>query len=123
MKEMVFSLKFRRSNLFYAATVLCLYHNAALIAQDVSALSMNKAIELALVNNSEVAIASYQTKSAEYFVKEAKGNYLPKLMLNGTYSRNVERQVMFLPEGFGQGGATKVGSDNNFISYLDFSFP
>jgi outer membrane protein len=123
MKELIFRFMHRRENLFYAAIVLCLHQNAALIAQDVSALSMNEAIGLALTNNSEVAIASYQVKGSEYFVKEAKGGHLPKLMLNGTYTRNVESQVMFLPEGVGPGGATKVGSDNNFISYLDFSLP
>jgi outer membrane protein len=93
------------------------------IAQERVSMSLNEAIDIALKSNIEVVIAERQINISEYSVKEAKGHYMPKVTLNGSYSRNIDKQVIFLPEGLGPGGATKIGSDNNFTSYLDLSIP
>jgi outer membrane protein len=93
------------------------------MAQDKIYLGLQEAVDMALKNNAEIAIAKYEINSSAYSVKEAKSNYLPKVTLNSSYNRNIDRQVIFLPEGFGGGGATKIGSDNNFTSYLDLSLP
>jgi outer membrane protein len=83
--------------------------------------SVKEAVDLALANNADVAVVRHNTATAEYGVRESKGNFLPKLNLIGSYTRNIDKPVIFLPEGFGQGGATEIGSDNNFNTYLDLS--
>jgi outer membrane protein TolC len=92
-------------------------------AQNILPLSLSQAVDLALKNNTEIAISEYEVKSSEYVIKEARGNFLPKVNLNGNYNWNIDRQVIFLPDGLGAGGATKVGSDNNIISSLNLSLP
>jgi outer membrane protein len=94
-----------------------------LMAQDPVNVSLSEAIELALKNNQDISIAEYQVARSGYSVSEAKGNYLPKVTVNGTYTWNIDKQVIFLPEGLGPGGATEIGSNNNFSTYLDLSVP
>ena len=95
----------------------------ALYAQDTISVSLQQAIDLGIKGNPDVAIAGLQESSAEYAVRENAGNFLPKLSLNGSYTRNIDRPVIFLPETFGQGGVTKIGSNNNFVGYLSLSVP
>lgn len=94
-----------------------------LTAQQLVSLSLNDAIDLALKNNADVAIAKDNASNAGYIVRESKGNFLPKINLIGTYTRNIDKPVIFLPESFGLGGATKIGLNNNFNTYLDLSVP
>jgi outer membrane protein TolC len=93
------------------------------MGQDILRLTLRDAIDIALKNNNEVTIAEYEITSSEYSIREAKGNNMPKLTLNGSYTRNIDKQVIFLPEGLGAGGATKIGSNNNITSYLDLNLP
>lgn len=97
--------------------------HSKLAAQGSVSFTLSDVIELALKNNPDISIAEYQVTSSGYSVSEAKGNYLPKVTLNGKYNRNIDKQVIFLPEGLGPGGATEIGSDNNFSTYLDLSIP
>lgn len=93
-------------------------------AQDSIPISLNSAIQLALDKNTNIVTANYQFNTAEFALKEAKGNFLPKLYLNANYNRNIDRQVIFLPENFGiENRATKLGSDNEFRSSLNLSLP
>jgi len=92
-------------------------------AQDTVRLSLQQAIEKGQRDNADIVIAGLQKESAEYAVREVTGNFLPKLTLNGTYNRNIDKPVIFLPESFGQGGVTKIGSNNNFVGYLNLSIP
>lgn len=93
------------------------------MAQDSIRLSLKDAIEIALEKNRDVEVAADQTASAQYSIREASGNFLPKVTINGIYTRNVDKQVIFLPEQFGFGGPTRIGSDNNFSSSLDLTLP
>jgi outer membrane protein len=97
--------------------------NLELVAQDPVKINLREAIQHALENNTDISIAKYQVSGSGYSVSESKGNYLPKVTLYGTYNRNIDKQVIFLPEGLGLGGATEIGSDNNFSAYVDFSIP
>lgn len=93
-------------------------------AQDSIPLNLESAIELALLKNTDINIAEYQVKTTEYALKEAKGNFLPKLYLNANYNRNINRQVIFLPDGLGMGGAaTELGADNDYRASLNLSLP
>ncbi len=93
-------------------------------AQDSIPLSLNLAIQLALDKNTNIVTANFQVNHAEFALKEAKGNFLPKLNLNANYNRSIDRQVIFLPENFGiENRATKLGSDNEFRSSLNLSLP
>jgi outer membrane protein len=86
-------------------------------------LSENDAVVLALRNNADISVASDQVRRADLQVREAKGNFMPRLTLTGNYTRNIDRPVIFFPESFGLGGATKIGADNNFNAYLDLTVP
>lgn len=93
-------------------------------AQDSIPLGLNAAIQLALDKNTNIVTANYQVNNAEFALKEAKGNFFPKIYLNASYNRNIDRQVIFLPENFGiENRATKLGPDNEFRSALDLSLP
>lgn len=93
-------------------------------SQDSIPLTLNSAIDLALSKNTDIAIAEYQVNSTEFALREAKGNFLPKLNASATYYRNLDRQVIFLPEAFGMGGgATKLGSNNDYRASLNLAIP
>lgn len=93
------------------------------VAQESVALSLNEAVGLAVKNNADITVARHNATSAEYGVRESKGNFLPKLNLIGNYTRNIDKPVIFLPQEFGLGGATEIGANNNFNTYLDLSVP
>lgn len=93
-------------------------------AQDSIPLNLESAIELALNKNSDIVIANYQVNVSEFSLKEAKGNFLPKLYTNINYNRNINRPVIFLPDGFGMdGAATKLGADNDYRASLNLAVP
>ena len=106
---------------FVLATVLVAHLS---FAQDSIPLSLESALQLAIKKNSNISIANYQAKSAEFALKEAKGNFLPKVNLSANYNRNIDRQVLFLPNASGIGNmATQLGSDNDYSSSLNLSLP
>jgi len=71
-----------------------------------------------------IIISNDQLNASKFAIKEAKGNFLPKLYFNSSYNRNIDRQVIFLSEGLeGNNAATKLGSDNEFRSSLNLTFP
>ena len=107
--------------LFILSTILVVHLN---YAQDSIPLSLASAIDLALNKNVDITIANYQVNTSEFALKEAKGNFLPKLYATANYNRNINRQVIFLPEAFGiGGGATELGSDNDYRATLNLSLP
>ncbi|MBE0424019.1 MAG: TolC family protein, partial [Lutibacter sp.] len=95
-----------------------------MFSQDSISVSLNDAITLAFDQNINVIIANDAFISSKFALKEAKGNFLPKIYLSSSYNRNIDQQVIFLSEGFGvANNATKLGSDNEFRSSLNFSLP
>lgn len=93
-------------------------------SQDSISLNLESAIRLALQKNTDITITNYQVNTSEYALKEAKGYFLPKLYLNANYNRNINRQVIFLPEAFGMGGtATELGADNDYRATLQVALP
>ncbi len=94
-----------------------------LTAQDSLWLTLDDAINLAVKNNVEIGTSELRIQSSEFASKEALSNYLPKVTLAGSYNRNIDKQVIFLPEGFGGGGPTRIGLNNNFSTSIDLSIP
>lgn len=93
-------------------------------SQNKTPLNLETAIELALIKNRDVIIANNQTHISEYALKEAKGNFLPKLNLNANYNRNIDNQVLYLPPGLGGGeSATEIGYDNDYRASLNLALP
>lgn len=93
-------------------------------AQDSIPLNLESAIDLALEKNTDITISNYQVNTSEFALKEAKGNFLPKLYANANYNRNINRQVIFLPDGLGLGGtATELGADNDYRASLNLALP
>jgi len=91
-----------------------------IFSQDSISIGLNDAIELALQKNTDVVIANYQVNTTKFSLKEAKGNFLPKVYLNANYNRNIDQQVLFLSEA---STATKLGSDNDYSSSLNLTLP
>src|SRR5690554_5640249 len=85
-------------------------------AQDSIPLSLSTAIDMALSKNIDITMADYQVNTLEYAMKEVNGSFLPKLFVNANYNRNINQPVIFLPEGFGMGGPTKLGSNNDYTA-------
>ena len=93
-------------------------------AQDSIPLTLETAVRLALNSNTDITIADYSVKTAEFAKKEANGNFLPKLFLSANYFRNIDRPVIFLPDVFGVGNtATKLGSANDYRASLNMAVP
>jgi len=112
---------FRIKSLILYITLLNAY---ALCAQDSIPLSLESAVELAIQKNTDISIVHHQVKSAEFALKEAKGNFLPKVNLNANYNRNIDRRVLFLPNASGIGNTvTQLGSDNDYSSSLNMTLP
>ena len=93
-------------------------------AQDSIPLTLETAVRLALDGNTDISIADYSVKTAEFAKKEANGNFLPRLFLSANYFRNIDRPVIFLPDVFGVGNtATKLGSANDYRASLNMAVP
>lgn len=96
----------------------------SMLSQDSVFVSLDAAIDLALKKNTTIIISNDEVSASKFSLKEANANFLPKLYLSSGYNRNIDRQVIFLSEGFGTANsATKLGSDNEFRSSLNLSLP
>lgn len=93
-------------------------------AQERITLTLNDAINLAKQQNTDISISQKQVEVLEFALKESKANFLPKVSASANYNRNIDRQVIFLPEGFGLNGtATELGLDNDYRASLNLSVP
>jgi len=96
----------------------------SVLSQDSISVGLDAAIELAFQKNANIIISNYEASTSKFALKEAKANFLPKLYVSSSYNRNIDRQVIFLSEGFGANNtAVKLGSDNEFRSSLNLSLP
>ena len=115
-------MKLNKTKILFLLAIILVTH--ANYAQDSIPLSLVSAIDLALNKNADITIANFQVNSSEFALKEAIGNFFPKLYATANYNRNINRQVIFLPDTFGlAGGATELGSDNDYRATLNLSLP
>jgi outer membrane protein len=83
-------------------------------------LNLDEAVQMALSKNSDIIISNYQIAATKFALREAKGNFLPKVYLNAQYNRNINPKVLYLSES---NTATKLGSENEYSSSLNVTFP
>lgn len=115
-------MKLFRTKAFITCIISIISHT--IYGQDSIPLSLEFAVQLAIQKNTDIAIANYQVNTSEFALKEAKGNFLPKVSLDAGYNRNIEKQVIFFPDATGTGStATELGSDNDYSSSIGLSVP
>ena len=81
------------------------------------ALSLNEAIRQALTNNNDIEVARNDVKIAESTLRSLFGFYEPTVIVNPTYSSNVQPQ----PNIFSGADATGVVSRKQFAANTSFS--
>jgi len=93
---------------------------------DTLELNLTKALEIALSENPLILIAQKEVKRVDYARKEAWSSLFPSISADGSYNRNLQLPVIFLPDGaFGpaSGGAMEIGFKNSFSAALSASAP
>lgn len=77
-------------------------------------LSLDEAIELALRQNKNVAIAKLAVQKADAQVTEAIGNALPSLNVSAGYNYNIQLPVFFFPDQSGNVTPVRFGLPNAY---------
>lgn len=85
-------------------------------------LTLGEAEELALRQNPAIRMAGESVRRAQAGVSAGRSAMLPSLSASGSYSHNIEKMVMFLPEAFG-GGSAEIGSDHSYSLSLNLAQP
>ncbi|MDY0253912.1 MAG: TolC family protein [Tenuifilaceae bacterium] len=94
--------------------------------QDTLRLNLDKALEIALSENPTIKLADKEIERTQYYRREMLGGFYPSLSGSAQYMRNIEPQVIFMPEGVfgpGTGGPMKIGFDNSYTAGLSLSVP
>jgi len=89
-------------------------------------LTLDKAIEIALKENSQVKIALLDVNKSQSKLMEAYSSLFPSISGEGTYIRNIKKPVFFLPDFFGGTGKItpiEVGSKNSYVGAIKFGVP
>lgn len=81
-------------------------------AQQPVQLTLDKAIETALINNRDLKVTRLSIENADAQVSEAFGNALPTLTFNARYTNNIQRQVFYIPGADGVVRPIEIGSQN-----------
>ncbi|MBI2968124.1 MAG: TolC family protein [Bacteroidetes bacterium] len=90
---------------------------------DTLSLSLEQSVAFALKENRAVQIAGLEISKTNYLVHEVLGSFYPKAEITGQYLRNLQRPVIFLPEGSPFGTVLRLGSDNSYSTNLSLSVP
>jgi outer membrane protein len=91
--------------------------------QDTIVLSLEDALKLAQERNPDVLVADYEARISGLRLKEAQYSYIPRIEGVGQYNRNLQRPVIFLPEGSPFGSVLQVGFDNAYTATISASMP
>jgi outer membrane protein TolC len=108
------------------ASVIVQVSNQPLLAQDTLRVDLDKALEIALSDNPTIKLANKEIERLQYYRDEVLGGFYPTLSGSAQYTRNINPQVIFLPQGIfgpGSGGPMKIGSDNSYTAGLSLSVP
>lgn len=98
------------------------------VMADTIQIDLNQALQTALSDNPTLKIANQEIQKADYSVNDAYLKILPTLAANGTYSRAIDKQVMFLSPDFALPGMTpgkpiRMGYDNSWTAGVSASMP
>ncbi len=111
---------------FLAVPFLLIFSSAFTQPQDTLRISLEKALEIALSENPTIKLADKEIERQHYYKDEVRGGFFPTLSGSAQYIRNVDPQVIFLPQGIfgpGSGGPMKIGSDNSYNAGLSLTLP
>lgn len=89
-------------------------------------LDLNKAIEIALKENSQIKIARYEIDKSESQLIESYSSLIPNISAEGSYIKNIKKPVFFLPDFFGGTGKVRpieIGSKNSYSAQLKIGVP
>ncbi|MCX8056193.1 MAG: TolC family protein [Ignavibacteria bacterium] len=92
----------------------------------ITGLTLDKAIEIALKENSQAKIAQYEIEKSEAKLTESYSSLIPSLSGEGSYIRNIKKPVFFLPDFFGGTGQVRpieIGSKNSYSAQLKVGVP
>ncbi|MFV0502245.1 MAG: TolC family protein [Bacteroidales bacterium] len=90
-------------------------------------LDLNTSLIIAMDNNPNIKIAELEIQRVDYSRKEAIGALLPSVNAQGSYTDNVMKQVMFMPESFAalMGGQRfmEMGYKNSYTGVISAQLP
>ncbi|MDD4544677.1 MAG: TolC family protein [Bacteroidales bacterium] len=90
-------------------------------------LDLNTSLKIAMDNNPNIKIAELEIQRVDYSRKEAIGALLPSVNAQGSYTDNVMKQVMFMPESFAalMGGQRflEMGYKNSYTGAISAQLP
>lgn len=90
-------------------------------------LDLNTSLKIAMDNNPNIKIAELEIQRVDYSRKEAIGALLPSVNAQGSYTDNVMKQVMFMPESFAalMGGQRfmEMGDKNSYTGAISAQLP
>jgi outer membrane protein len=92
------------------------------------ALTLEKAIALALGQNRDILIAAQDRTKAQAQIREARSGVLPALDVSAGYTRNIQKSVLFLPPNSvinpaNSSAAVELGSNNAYDIAASLSQP
>lgn len=126
---MSMSLQLKLRRLVFGLSAL-VFSGTTVFAQEsesnVLELNLQKAIEIAMSDNPMIRIAEKEIKRVDYSRKEVRSALLPSVNGEGSYNRNFNKPVIFMPEGIfgpGSGGPIEMGYDNSFTGAVSASLP
>lgn len=90
-------------------------------------LDLNTSLKIAMDNNPNIKIAELEIQRVDYSRKEAIGALLPSVNAQGSYTDNVMKQVLFMPESFAalMGGQRfmEIGYKNSYTGAISAQLP
>ena len=90
-------------------------------------LDLNTSLKIAMDNNPNIKIAELEIQRVDYSRKEAIGALLPSVNAQGSYTDNIMKQVMFMPESFAalMGGQRfmEMGYKNSYTGAISAQLP
>ncbi|MFI3240342.1 MAG: TolC family protein [Bacteroidales bacterium] len=85
---------------------------------DTLTLTLDQCVEIALSDNPTIKVADMEIERVDYSKKETIGMLLPTIAFDGTYSRTLEKQVMYMGDQ-----EFAIGTDNSYSTGFTASLP
>ncbi len=87
-------------------------------------LTLQQAIDLGVKQNLMRKVSQMEIEKKKEKINEYMGNLFPNIKASGTYSKNIESPVIFMPAGppF-YGSILKIGAENSYVGALSFGLP
>lgn len=94
-------------------------------SQDTLVVTLSKAIEIAMSENTTIKVANKEIQRVEYSKKERVGGLYPNISFSAAYQRALKKQKMFfsIPGFPSNPDGIEVGQDNTFTGGLSASLP